>query len=71
MDTLLVICDIMTKFVLLRPMTSKAMNEIAKNLWDVMQSDNGTEFVNELIAELTNLNEIQHTIRGLMGPWNE
>jgi len=69
MDTLLVVVDIMTRFVILRCLTSKEMSQIARHMWEVfsifgvpkiIQSDNGSEFVNELIEELVNLNGIDH-----------
>lgn len=55
--------------MILRSLKSKSMIEIAMNLWEIfglfgipkiMQSDNGTEFVNELIEELVKLNGIDH-----------
>ncbi len=67
-DTLLVIVDIMTKFCILRCLSSKGMEKIAKAVWEVfstfgvpkiIQSDNGTEFVNQLITELVTLNGIE------------
>ncbi|KAL8578594.1 hypothetical protein ACOMHN_015050 [Nucella lapillus] len=53
-----------TKFCILRPLTSKRAEEVAVNLLDIfllfgapaiLQSDNGREFVNALIAELSTL----------------
>lgn len=69
MDTLLVIADIMTMFVVIRCLSSKKMNVIARHLWKVfsimgvpkiMQSENGTEFVNPAMNELAKLNGTQH-----------
>ncbi len=69
MDTLLVVSDIMTRFTVLRCLMSKKMEGIARELWEIfsllgvpktMQSDNGTDFVNQLIEELTKLNGINH-----------
>ena len=66
-DTLLVITDIMTKFAVLRSLKGKGMAGITRSLWEVMslfdipkiiQSDNGVEFVNQLMEELTKLNGI-------------
>ena len=54
--------DCLTKFVQLRPVTSKRAPEIAYQLLDIfsifgapsiLQSDNGTEFVNSVITELS------------------
>ena len=69
MDTLLVIVNVMTKFCVLRCLKGKGMTEIARNLWEVisllgvpkiMQFDNGSEFVNQVIEELVKLNGIDH-----------
>ena len=68
-DTLLVIVDVMTKFAVLRCLKSKGMKGIAQSLWEVMsilgvpkvmQSDNGTDFINKLVEELVKLNGIDH-----------
>ncbi len=54
-DTLLVIVDIMSKFAILKSLKSKVMMDVARALLEVcgtfgipkiLQSDNGTEFVN-------------------------
>ena len=59
---ILVCQDHLTKFVLLRPVTSKRAPEIAYQLLDIfsifgvpsiLQSDNGREFVNSVITELS------------------
>ncbi|XP_043475014.1 KRAB-A domain-containing protein 2-like [Leptopilina heterotoma] len=56
--------DHLTKFVLLRPLSSKRAEEIAYQLLDIfltfgapviLQSDNGREFVNHIITELASL----------------
>jgi len=53
--------DHLTKFVVLKPLTSKRAEEIAHNLLDIyttvgapviLHSDNGREFVNSIITEL-------------------
>ncbi|GFR64338.1 KRAB-A domain-containing protein 2 [Elysia marginata] len=53
-----------TKFCVLRRLTTKKAEEVAKNLLDtfltfvapaILQSDNGREFVNAVIAELSTL----------------
>ncbi len=59
----------MTRFTVLRCPTSKKMEGIKRPLWEmfsllnvrkVKQSDNWTDFVNQLIEELTRLNCINH-----------
>lgn len=66
---LLVIIDIFTHFVVLRPLVQKTANNVALELWSIfsilgfsrtLQSDNGLEFINSIIKELTNLNGIDH-----------
>lgn len=68
-DTLLVVVDVMTKFCILRTLKGKSMKTIAQAFWELMstfgvpkilQSDNGSEFVNKLVSELTELNQIDH-----------
>ena len=68
-DTLLVVVDIMTKFAILRTLKGKGMEGIAKALWKIMslfgapkiiQSDNGSDFVNQVVEELVKLNGIDH-----------
>ena len=53
--------DHLTKFVRLRPLKSKRAAEVGYNILDIfcevgapviLQSDNGTEFVNAIISEL-------------------
>ena len=59
---LMVYQDHLTKFVFLRPLTSKRAEEVAYNLVDIftivrapsiLQSDNGREFVNKVIQNIT------------------
>ena len=73
---ILTIIDVMSGFTLLRPLRSKSMEEVAIALWQlicdfgppkIMQSDNGTEFVNSVIAQLVNLFGID---RRLITPYN-
>jgi len=68
-DTMLVIVDVMTKYAILNCLKGKGMVEVARTTWEVLaifgipkiiQSDNGSEFVNQLIEELTKLNGIEH-----------
>lgn len=75
-DTMLVIFDIMTKYAILKCLNGKTMVEVARATWEVLavfgipkiiQSDNGTEFVNQLIEEMTSLNGIEHR---MISPYN-
>ncbi len=59
----------MIKFAILRCLNGKEMLGIAKAVWEVMalfgnpkiiQSDNGTEFVNNMVEEIVSLNGINH-----------
>jgi len=65
--------DHLTKFVLLRPLTHKRAEEVAYVLFDIfttfgapaiLQSDNGREFVNEIINKLCNMWEDLKIIHG-------
>jgi len=69
MTTLLVYTDVMSKFVVLRPIVDKTQSTVAMTLWSifadfgvpkVMQSDNGPEFVNEIIKTIHQLYQIEH-----------
>ena len=73
---LLVIIDVFTGFVILRPMTSSSAEIVANELWNVfcilglpkiIQSDNGPEFVNEVIRALVKLTGIEHRF---ISPYN-
>ncbi len=66
---ILVITDYFTRFVLLRPLRTKTMESIAATLWShfcdfgvpkIIQSDNGTEFVNRCIKAMTSTFSIDH-----------
>lgn len=65
----LIIVDIFSKFVVLRPLREKTAYAIARQLFDVgnlvghfkiLQSDNGTEFENQILREYTRLNNAEH-----------
>jgi transposase InsO family protein len=65
---ILVMVDIATRFVLLRALKTKSSPEVASHLLQifcdvgfplVLQSDNGTEFLNALITELTNAAQVE------------
>jgi transposase InsO family protein len=67
----LILVDVFTGFIVLRPLHNKTTKEIARTLWEVfailglpriLQSDNGTEFVNALINAMTHLMGIEHRL---------
>lgn len=66
---LLVFIDVFTGFVILRPIKTTSAEIVANELWNVcclfgipkiLQSDNGPEFVNNVIRSLTKLAGIEH-----------
>jgi transposase InsO family protein len=68
---LLVVVDVFTRFTLLRVLRNKTMHVVAKELFHVftdfgfpkiMQSDNGTEFVNKLIKWICLMSCIDHRL---------
>ena len=73
---MLVIVDHFTGFALLRSMTTTSAHEVAQQLFDVfttfgppriLQSDNGPEFVNDVIRALVKLTGLDHR---LISPYN-
>jgi hypothetical protein len=73
---LLVIVDVATGFAILRPLITTSAACVAEQLWDVfstfglpkiIQSDNGREFVNEIISLLIKLTGVEHR---LISPYN-
>jgi transposase InsO family protein len=67
----LVVKDVLTKFVVLRPLMSKTMEEVARQLYDIftllgfpkiIQSDNGREFKNQLMAAWQAMGLFQHRL---------
>lgn len=63
-DTILTIIDVFSRFVILYPLKGKSMREISKHLWKcfgtmgvpkIIQSDNGSEFVNSMIETMKKL----------------
>ena len=65
----LVLIDVFTGFIILRPLADKTAQSVARELWDifcligiprVLQSDNGTEFVNSILATLNRLIGVNH-----------
>lgn len=74
--TLLVVIDVFTGFAQLRACSSSTAEEIAKELWDIfctfgfpkiLQSDNGHEFVNDLLRALVKISGIEHRF---ISPYN-
>lgn len=68
---LLVLVDVCTRFVFLRPIANKGALTVAKTLFDifttigfprVLQSDNGREFVNEAIQAMTEQMGVLHRL---------
>ncbi len=74
--TLLVILDVFTGFVVLRPLVSTTADAVAGELWQlfctlglpkIVQSDNGPEFVNDVLRALVLLTGIEHRF---ISPYN-
>ena len=68
---LLVCVDVATRFVFLRPLKGKEQSDIAAPLFEIfctvgfpkiLQSDNGTEFVNGLLRAITTLSTMDHRV---------
>jgi hypothetical protein len=68
---MLVVVDVCTRFVFLKALPNKEMTTVARALFSIfttigfpkiIQSDNGTEFVNSTIKELTKLAHIDHRL---------
>ncbi|KAE8991261.1 hypothetical protein PR001_g21278 [Phytophthora rubi] len=67
----LLVVDICTRFVLLRPLRTKTSEEVACELFylftcfglpKILQSDNGTEFVNSVLSSLTAQYKVDHRV---------
>jgi hypothetical protein len=63
--------DVCSRYTLLRALASKEMEEVAQVLWQViceygtmriLQSDNGAEFVNQVLRAMTTLYGIDHRL---------
>jgi hypothetical protein len=74
--TLLAVIDVFTGFVILRPLRDSSAETVARKLWKifcligwprVLQSDNGREFVNDILRALVKLTGIDHR---LISPYN-
>jgi hypothetical protein len=68
---LLVVADIATDYTALVPLKNKDKFSVARALWNVfawfgmpriLQSDNGTEFVNEILESMAELHGIDHRL---------
>ncbi len=73
---LLVAIDVFTGFVILRPLKKTTAAEVARELWEIwcilgppriLQSDNGPEYVNEVLAALVKVTGIEHRF---ISPYN-
>ena len=73
----LVCVDVFTGFLVLRALKQKTAESVARALWDiftiigvprVLQSDNGTEFKNEILAALTRLEGVEHRFIAAYNP---
>ncbi|MFM7683964.1 MAG: RNase H-like domain-containing protein [Bacteroidota bacterium] len=74
---ILVIIEYLTKYPYAVPIKSKESKEIARNLFQYISmfgppkeilSDQGKEFVNSIVAELTKISGIQHSITSAYNP---
>ena len=68
---ILTVVDVLTSFVVIRALKTKEKESIAKALWEIfadfgtpriLQSDNGTEFVNSVVKQLATLYGIDHRL---------
>lgn len=66
---ILIIVDVATRYVVVKPLKSMEMEELARALYEVfatfgppkaMQSDNGTEFINQVVEKLTRAAGVDH-----------
>ena len=73
---LLVCIDVFTGFVMLRAVKDTKAETVARNLWElfctvgfpkILQSDNGSEFVNDILAALVKITGIEHRF---ISPYN-
>jgi hypothetical protein len=76
-NCILVIIDLCTRFAVLYAQQTKSAVDTAWSLWQcfclfplpkIIQSDNGTEFVNNVIAELKKLLGVQHRLVAAYNP---
>ena len=66
---ILIIVDTFTSFCILRPLKDKSARSVADALWDaiglfgppkVLQSDNGPEFVNDIVKAIVESHAFEH-----------
>jgi hypothetical protein len=76
-NCILVIIDLFTRFTILYAQQTKSAVDTAWSLWQcfclfplpkIIQSDNGTEFVNSVLAELKKLLGVQHRLIAAYNP---
>ena len=70
-EYILTVVDILTSYTVLRPLKNRDMESIARAMWiifceygtvKILQSDNGPEFVNSVMEQLTQLYGIDHRL---------
>jgi hypothetical protein len=73
---ILILVDVASRFVVTTPLKSMDMDQLAEKFYmifcafgppKIMQSDNGTEFVNQLVEALLKAANVDHR---LVAPWN-
>jgi hypothetical protein len=74
---ILVLVDICTRFTIVRALKDKSMYSVAKSLLSlfslvgfpkILQSDNGTEFVNNVVKSLTEIMTVEHRLINSIQP---
>lgn len=74
---ILTLVDVCSGFVVLRALPSKQMHQVARCLWEIfcqfgtpriLQSDNGTEFVNSVMNNMISLVGIEHRLIAAYNP---
>ena len=74
---ILTIVDVCTAFTVIHALKTKEMEEVARRLWEVftdfgtpkvLQSDNGTEFVNKVLNALTIIHGIEPRLSAAYNP---
>lgn len=74
---LLVAIDVFTGFIVLKPLKDTTAETVAKELWDIfaiigipkiLQSDNGSEFINDVLAALVKITGIEHRFISAYNP---
>jgi hypothetical protein len=65
------VSDVLSGFVVLRPIDDKSKQAVATAFWDIicnygtpkiLQTDNGTEFVNDIMSELSKMYGVDHRL---------